>query len=845
MQKTLLLSAMAALLVANAKADVVYGLMSGYPTWSVCSYEFDAAAMTKAAKVFDVPFSNIYSAATVGDYYYTYAAVTDADTYMENLVFASINMESQETVIIKDFGGLWDENAFQMRDLAYDGTNLYGIIANNRWDDAIDDMVYSTDLVKVNVENGSYVVLGNMDAICWGLTCKDGSLYVVKTSGMKGWSYLVDLCKVNDDYTLTPVTQNTDVACNEIDPSHAFTSAAGTIYFFSGSQPYTMSEDGLQELPAVTAYQSYTGTTDVLSTKSAGAAAGDDEVEKPVTRMLTTVSSFGDYMGAAKDDQITSQRQYFYNDKLQVVALVETAADLGSTLLYTQYYSPYVYDADGNLVKKDHYQYGLYDFGDRAMHQAAGVIEYKYDAAGNCIEEIANDNVVKYEYDADGNCVKEEHLSNGSLGKTLVYSEFVGKNKPTVVVSTHTNATFTGEFYEETRQYDAEGRLVKSTRVCNRDYVEDYGFWQITTAAGDFMQEEHWTYDGKQLMLYEKFNGMDEETGALLPYLKTVYTVKDENTVGYQSYTAFGDEWYKSGVYQEETYTEFAGMTSVTAIELVGVTRAAGSINDAVVEFTVPQMANYNTSLAFSIYRNGELARTLSLMDIIMDEDPDVKISEATGNLVFVDRDLKSGTYDYFVQVMTVAGLNDGGVAPLADDDIDPGFDVQPLTYTGYSTSNIVRAELDVELPAATHVMAVASEKDKNDYNYVTIQFVAPAAPAELGFISNSLIVGNAQIPEDVTTSLEVNQLHCTIADNTAYVRILTRYAYGKALSEAVEIDVNHLSTPSSIAELSQKLGGEMMIFDMSGRQVNAPAESLKGNYIVISSGKAYKVVLK
>lgn len=842
MKKTLLLSAMASLLVANAKADTAYGLMSGWPSWSVCSYDFDQLGAQKAQKMFEVPFTEVQAGAAVGNAYYAFGTISDYETYMDNLYLASINMNTQETVLIKNYGDAWGENGFTMRDLASDGTDLYGIKDNNRWDDATDAMIYSTDVVKINTADGSFEVMGNIAATCWGLTCKEGELYVVKTSGLKGWSYLFDLCKVNADYSLTPVTDNQTETANEVVPSHATTASNGAIYFFVGATPYKMSAEGVTAYEPVTSYQSYAGTTFALSSDN-GAAAGGDE-EKPVTRMLTTVSSFGDFMGTAKDDEITSQRHYYYNDKLQVVAVITTASDLGSDVLYTQYYSPYVYDENGNLIKEDYYQYGLYDYGDRVMHQAAGVVEYKYDEAGNRVEEIWGESVVKYEYDAEGNCIKAETYASGSLSKTIEYSDFVGKNKPTVVVSTHTNTTFTGEFYEESREYDAEGRLVKAVRLCNRDYVEDHGFWQITTAAGDFMQEEHWTYDGRQLMLYEKFTSIDEETGELQPYLKTVYTVKDENTVGYQSYTAFMGEWYKSGVYQEETYTEFAGMTEVTALQLVSVKKAENAINDALVEFTVPQMANYNLNLAFSIYRNGELARTLSLMDIVSGEEPDVVISDETGNLVFTDRDLKSGTYEYFVQVMTVNGLNDGGIEPLADD-VDPGFNVEPLAYVGYCASNILGADFTLELPAATGIKAIASEKDANDLNHVTVQFTLPDAPAELGFISNSLIVGNAQVAEDVTTDPAANQLRCVIGEDTAWVRILTRYAYGKALSEAVLIDVNNLSAPTSIAELSQKLGGEMMIFDMQGRQVNASTENLQGNYIVVSGQKAYKVVIK
>ena len=100
---------------------------------------------------------------------------------------------------------------------------------------------------------------------------------------------------------------------------------------------------------------------------------------------------------------------------------------------------------------------------------------------------------------------------------------------------------------------------------------------------------------------------------------------------------------------------------------------------------------------------------------------------------------------------------------------------------------------------------------------------------------------------EESSTSVNINEnkLYCIIGDDTAYIRILTRYIYGHALSESTLIDVNNLSTPTTISELNEQIKGEKMVFDMSGRQVSAPLESLHGNYIIVSGNTAYKVVLK
>lgn len=525
------------------------------------------------------------------------------------------------------------------------------------------------------------------------------------------------------------------------------------------------------------------------------------------SRVLTTVSSFGDFMGSIPDDKISSMKHYLYNQDLQIVAVIETACDQKGTEYFTQYYSPYVYDESGHLVLLDHYQYGLYDYGDRAMHHAAGVIEYRYDDEGNCIEEIEDQSSKTLEYDAEGNCVKEIYYSNGVYSKTLEYSDFsAGRNLPALVVSTHANETFTGEFYEESREYDAQGNLVLSQRICNRDYVEDHGFWQITTAAGDFMQEEHWTYEDGQLALYEKYTNINEETGELIPYLKTVYTVKDAATVGYQSYTYFSGEWYKSGVYQEAVYADFSAVIEGTAIGLVNVVKSAEALNDAILEFTKPVIAEGNVS--FNIYRNGELIAN------VMADDASLLTNEA-GNYEYVDHDVTSGNFQYIIQTVV-----DG---------------------VGYCVSNIMTVDLVLALPAASNIKAVASEKDDKNLYHVTVLFRAPENAEDYGFISNELIVGNSQVGEEVSKDPSVNMLHCIIGDETAWVSILTRYKLGKAVSERVWIDVNNLSSIDQVRALGTE---DLMIFDLNGRQVNASIENLHGSFIIVKGQKAYKVML-
>lgn len=853
MKKSLLLSAAVALMLgqaASAQAETAYGLMSGWPTWSVCSYELGQGTATK---LFEVSLNGANAGASVGDYYYAYGIQYGANQ-SEDQVLVSINMQDQELAVIKNYGDSYREGAFTVVDLAGHDNELYALVTNNYWSEDLDQMVYSTDIAKVNTTTGELETMGNLAAQAWGLTWMGDDCYVVTKSGLKGWSNLIDLQKVNADYSLTAVTNNTEVAVNEMEQMHAVAAGDGCVYFFSGSTPvkFDVATGAVSLLDDVTAYQSYTGTTFTPSTKTGKAGAGVEEA--PVTRLLTCTSTYGDYMGMAKETDCTAQHLYYYDGNLKLVAEIETATELGKIDQITQHYSAHRYNEAGQLTAIDTYQYGQYDFGDRQMKPSAGGSTYSYDENGNLVEENLGYNIVRYTYDADGNVAKEERYNinsyNGQekLGKTIVYSDYIAKGKPGKAISKHTDGQLTGEFYEQTYTYDEKARLVKTYRECNVDTIVKIGsFTTIELVSGTFMQEEHWTYEGDQLSLYEKFISQDEESGELIPYLKTVYTVKDENTIGRQSYTAFWmpgaeTEWYKSGTYQEDTYTDFAGMTESTALQLVSAVCSDEAVNSATIEFTVPQMAMFNTNIAFNIFRNGELVTTVPLMECF-EEDGRLKLNEENGNLTYTDRELQNGTYEYFVQTVLVSGGNEGE-EPL-DDDIDEGFGVEPMAYLPLCVSNIKSVAVETVLPAASGLKAIAAEKDQNDLYHVTVQFTLPKNAEAFGFISNELLVNNSQIADDLTHDSKQDKLVCVIGEETATVYILTRYKYGKAVSEKVVIDVNNLSEPTSIAELRNMLQGDLTIYDMSGRQVTAPAETLKGNYIVVSGKTAYKVVLK
>lgn len=468
-------------------------------------------------------------------------------------------------------------------------------------------------------------------------------------------------------------------------------------------------------------------------------------------QMLFCTSQFGDPMNHEAKDKCTGQTWYYYNADLKPAATIITKTNVNGPEQILQNFTLYEYNQAGNVTAARNYEFRLSGVDERTLQESANTVTYTYNELDQLVEEVQGSNVIRYQYDAQGNRIKETKYTqqnNSSTlkeGKSIVYSDFVN-GLPSMAVSTHADTKLTGEFYDEIYTYDAQGHKTVSLR--------------LNSTSKAFKQEEHWTYDGDMLVRYELFNKRDSQ-GNLTPKTETTYTPQDGNIVLRQtrSYDNILKKWTTAAIYYQDAYMDLSEKAAVTDFKLVSINCDPSASNTLHVEFTVPTLALQNSNTQFRIFCNGEAIATIPMADV---SNADCPLQRAkNGNLVFTHSDLANGTYNYFIQTVGEDG-------------------------TGYCASNAMSQTVTLVLPAAYNLYVSAWKKDDNGDNVATLHFSAPKASASLGFISNSVMVGNLKVAEVVFDVNEDTTTEITIPNESEseYVYILTRYQYGEAMSE-------------------------------------------------------------
>jgi hypothetical protein len=204
------------------------------------------------------------------------------------------------------------------------------------------------------------------------------------------------------------------------------------------------------------------------------------------------------------------------------------------------------YDRDGRLVRREHIHSG----GGSSTIINSTIIEYAYDALGNCTAEICRYNdmrpayVSRNEYDADGNLLEMVRVDQtGQVSYRLLrdYDEAGRKLSETTLLRDdmlESRRTFT---------YDEGGKLVESV---------SYG------ADGRFTSKDEYTYDE---------NGRETARRCTDGQGNAVYTMTyayDEDGVVRRSVNAMGDGTWVS-VYNEHGETIAAALYSPDDGELL------------------------------------------------------------------------------------------------------------------------------------------------------------------------------------------------------------------------------------------------------------------------------------
>lgn len=846
MKKYLLKSVLSLCLIAGAAVSAVagttvYGSISGSLNWSMASFDLDLVNEDE-----DVVPTTLFSmdevdavacGASVGDKYYAF--YTDGESY--NDCFGSFNFTTGEVVKIKEF-----LTSPMLSALVYNETDrtLYGLAPSD------DGETSKVALVKINTGTGAISTVASYDGNPYydALTTDgNGGFYWIHNVSSYP-SSTTSLYHIAADYSLETIYEGKSYPSGYPTYSNsALLMEDGTILYLANTTvlPIDPLTKNISQKGQLSKFVS--GMTLSQSTVSGQPSSGGEE-EKPNTRLLVRKTLYGDSMGNVPDTKDMKRTEYYYGTDGRLQRVVELGRGYEDNDDYSvMYIYKYNYSEDGLNCNITQLQKGMYDYGDMSWKQKDGE-SYEYDADGRLISETKNLYKYTYEYDENGNIVKTTMAvkTSGKVSQILVYSQFAGKNMPQMIESTSPSyPNNTSYNYIGICQYDENGNKVAEYR--SKDGTSE-----------TLIQMETWEYEGTFLKQYNKYDELDQvdDDGERIPSFKTVYTLPDENDpnkIMQTSYTYNTNKnaFYRSGQPALEEYADFKDMAELTATEMSMEEVTDAEIPNTVkLKLTFPQVAATNPC-AISIYRDGDLIATKNAMDMIDEGDGDDLFALPT--LAYTDEGLMNGEHEYFAQVLIGTG--------------DEFGEPEDMVYSGYNISNMVTYTAALELPAVTDLKAVSTTKDSYNDDIVTIAWTNPEYPESYGFISNSLYLNTSQLAESETDDPEVSSLDASFWFDTMDVLVITRFKYGKALSE--KITVNVADVPTGIDTVSgngARLDGKTLtigdkadvtVFSCGGR-MEASAKAVSsvdmsrlnaGTYIICvtknGTTKAYKVMLK
>lgn len=833
---------MAVLLLWCAAAAVakttVYGWMSGPLNYQMASFDLDEISNEAVpATVQDMPtVIEVISGTTVGNRYYAF--YTDDVSYAT--CFGSFNYETGEVVCVKKYD---NSDAPEMKGIVYDASAevLYGLRYVREFDSE-GRMTTSGQLVEVGLKDGSLKVLKTYaNDVTYDVLISDGNngMYWISNEDKQDFNSLPKLYAVNvaNDFARELLVDNTEVTYGWANNNNSGIVRDGKVIYIANTTVLEFDLAAKTVAKTGTMKKYVGGLTYSKSTESA--EPGAPEI-KPVTRLLVRTTWYGDSQGSVGSDVDMTKTEYFYNSDYKISRVVESGRgydDMNKPTDYSlMYFTKYKYDDNSNLVKTETYQTGLYDFGDMAYRFRSST-EYEYNEKNQLVKEPSAGYILLHEYDDAGNIVKTAKTNaKGDTIQVLEYQEFIGINKPTLVISTSPkHPEWTSYIYTAMIEYDENLNKVKEIRAADSNFETP-------------IMMETWDYDGTFLKLYTKYSSFNE--GQPVPSSKTEYNMVDNNPdkIKHVEYSYFDGEWYIQGRPCIDEYADFEDMGEMTATEITA-EASADTLNSVKLNISVPEIVYMTGDCDFNIYRNGELIATKNFYDMA---------NEETMALEYTDSMLYNNDYEYFVQPVVAKNA----ISPFDLEDEEPVIEKFP-----YCISNVADINVHLELPAVTDLKCGNLRKDDNDLSCVTVSWTNPEYPEEYGFMSNELYFEKYQLADTVTTEAGATELEGKFFES-ANVFILTRYKYGKAISDTIKVDLAAVGidavsseTGATISlngrELRLSENADVTVYSMSGRMearaTNTGRMDLdklnSGAYIICVSRNgvtsAHKLVLK
>lgn len=768
--------------------NVVYGLIPSYTYGAqTTSVDLDKVNATEVTKVEPTGFSfqqaqEVKCGVTAGDKYYTFVTLVD-DDYNETAALATFNFTTGNTVVVNNFSYSYGKPGYNATGMAYDDKNgvLYATeISFNDNDD------YVTELYSVNQTDGKMTKAATFDGQYQAIASDhNGGFYLVqnKQDNMKTYA---SLYKVSSSFEVSQFITNTTVSTGWSSNNSMVVSEDGkTVYLVAGKNVLafdttnkTVTKKG--ELSDIVYAISYGKST------ADGTTATPPAEEQKQTRFLVEHKVYGSSMGDIPDDVDSKNEFYYYNVDGKPVSSINMGREYGEYGGYTNTFTPvsvdkYTFDDDGNVTNKDTYQWGLYDFDDFAWKKTFNSESYTYNADGKlATDTIANEYHV-YTYNEDGTLASVETYAKKSKAflQKISYSNYENGH----ALHYTSDGAYSSYKFEADLQYDENGNKVEEFQYTQKEDPELPGSF---ISVGK--QLETWTYEDNILRLYEK-NRFDEN-GEAVPYLKTVYTPVDGNIneIAAIDSTYSNGTWYANGKPERYIYADFSDMDEITAMDIAMAIPDEQLTNTADLAFTMPQLA-MTQNCKFVIYRNGLPIDSVALMDAY---------DENSGLCIYQDKNLKNGTYTYFIQPVFSSNSEFG---PMSED----GEESAEEEWTGYYTTNPVDITVHTDLPAVSD-LKLAGGKIETTGTFVNLQktyyadltWKNPEKAADYGFIKNSIYFVGAGVAEKDTADVNADKTTVMLYGQDERAYVVTSYQLGKAISDTIDIkikDINNIAT--------------------------------------------------
>lgn len=791
--------------VAAWAENVVYGIMPSN-TYGARTTSFDIDALGSDALKLTPEFAfenaeEFNCGTSVGDKYYAFVVNRGVDA----AAFVTLNFTTGNMVVVNDKSFTYGKPGFGANGMAYDEVNDKLYVIEGVFDESVEST--ATKLYSVDTTNGTLT-----EAATWKDSYEaiasdhKGGFYVIKLETVGKKTYPV-LYKVSADFKVTEAVANTTVNCSYTTYNSLVASKDGnTVYYAAGKGVYafdvtagTVEKKGDLKL-------NIAGIT--LDKSSAdGAAAEITPDAKPAKRFLVMKRIYGSAMGDVPDDVDSKRTYYYYNADGKEVGYANYGrlyTDLGVSENFNLVdIAKPVFDENGNIVAKNTYQWGPYDFLDYTFKKTPNCETYEYNEAGQLVSDTTSVYYHEYTYN-----------ENGTLATLNTYNKFTKKLSQSIqyvaydekgnVVSYVSDGNWDSQKYNADIEYDENGNKVEEYQY---QVVDDPNMSGSTRNKSK--QLESWKYVDNCLAEYQRFRYDDK--GDAVPEFKTVYepvVEGDYNDVYARDSSYFDNgknsKWMGESTYSRYTYVDFTDMEEATYMKLTAEVDAK-AYNTVNLQFSMPQLGGVQ-DCKFVIYRDCTPIDTLSFDDFVANADPE------TGLCTYQDKLLKNGTYDYFIQPLFTAYSDDMMAADVDEPGIDDGGVVGPeenpeAQWIGYYSTTPVQVTVYTELPAVTDlaltggkIVTSGSIANLQKTYYAGLSWKNPENITDYGFKKNSVYLGMEEQSLAEITKADSTNATVELAfeeDTEAYV--VTSYALGYAISDTITVKIKDIEDATGV----------------------------------------------